>query len=395
MNRKHIRTVTKFTCAALALAAAATSAVAQPVFTPGGPSPWFFSIHTMRGDGGLLAGSNYDMSTGSQPATWTSVGGVQTYPVPSGTTSGEILALSADASIAAGYSSINGSWATMRATIWQNGVPLDVGYLPGGQRSVATGVSADGSIVVGGSDIGGWQNRAFRWTASGGMENLGTLDDRSSGAVAISGDGTKIGGNTHNGVFNTSRPFRWTASGGMQDLGLLQGGTFAVASRMSADGSAITGFADFHMVGGDREYGIFRWSESLGMEYLGSLGPPFADRTETQPNAISASGEVIVGSAFDADSGPGGFGRYAAVYWTRATGLVDLNTYLPTLGIDLGGYTLSSADAISADGTIIVGSGFAPDGSLTSWMVTGIPAPGVPVLLGIGALSASRRRRAS
>lgn len=395
MNRKHVRSITRSACAGISLAAAGTGAVAQPVFTPGGPSPWFFAIHTMRGDGGLIAGSNFDMSTGSQPAMWTPAGGVQTFPVPSGTTGGEILALSADASIAAGYTSFNGSWATMRATIWQNGVPLDLGFLPGGQRSGATGVNGDGSTVVGWSEGGGGQNRAFRWTASGGMENLGTLGDRSSGAVAISADGTKIGGNTHNGVFTTSRPFRWTAIGGMQDLGLLQGGSFASAFRMSADGSAITGFADFHEVGGSREYGIFRWSESLGMEFLGALGLPFAERTETQPNAISASGEVIVGSALDAESGPGGFGRYAAVYWTRATGLVDLNTYLPTLGLDLGGYTLRSADAISADGSIIVGSGFAPDGSFTSWMVTGIPAPGVPVLLGIGALTASRRRRAS
>jgi len=380
--------------AAIALAAAASTAVAQPAFTPV-PGPWSFYTRTMRGDGGLLAGSNWDMTSGAQPATWTPVGGVQTYPVPSGTTSGEILALNADASVAAGYSSFNGSWATMRATIWQDGVPLDLGYLPGGQQSTASGVSGDGSVVVGGSDIGGWQNRAFRWTAAGGMQSLGTIGTRQSGAVAISADATTIGGNTHESVFTTSRPFRWTASGGMQDLGLPQSGTFAMASAMSADGSAITGFADFQVVGGNREYGIFRWSESLGMEYLGSLGLPFAERTETQPNAINASGEVIVGQALDADSGPGGFGRWAAVYWSRATGLVDLNTYLPSLGLDLGGYSLSSADAISADGSIIVGSGFAPDGSFATWRVSGVPAPGSLALLGVGALMASRRRRHS
>ncbi len=379
---------------AAAVVAAATAAIAQPSFTPI-PVPWSFSAVTMRSDGGVLAGSNWDMTIGAQPATWTPGGGLHTYAVPAGTSTGEIRALNADASTAAGYSSVNGSWATTRATIWQNGVPLDLGYLPGGQSSLATGVSGDGSVVVGASDTGGWQHRAFRWTASGGMQSLGTIGTRQSGAVAISVDGTTIGGNTHDGVFNTARPFRWTASGGIQDLGLLQGGSYALASQMSADGSAITGLADIHIAGGNREYGIFRWSESDGMEFLGALGLPFAERTETEPNAISASGEVIVGQALDAESGPGGIGRFAAVYWTRATGLVDLNTYLPSLGLDLGGYSLSVANAISADGTIIVGTGFAPDGSFATWMASGVPAPGTLVLLGLGALTASRRRRHS
>jgi uncharacterized membrane protein len=45
----------------------------------------------------------------------------------------------------------------------------DLGTLPGYDRSFANAVSADGSVVVGGSG-----RRAFRWTASGGMEDLNT-----------------------------------------------------------------------------------------------------------------------------------------------------------------------------------------------------------------------------
>ncbi len=393
MIREYSPETTRTGWTAIALAAAVTPALAQPVFSPS-DVPWSFYTATMRADGGLLAGSDYDLSTGTQPAIWTPGGGVQTFPVPSATTSGEIRAVSTDGTIAAGGSSINGSWATTRATIWRNGVPVELGHLPGGVRSAGMGLSGDGTAVVGWSDNGNSQSRAFRWTEAGGMQDLGTFDDQlNSGAVAISTDGTVVAGNTHDGVFNTARPFRWTHVGGMQDLGLLQGGSFASSSAMSADGSAITGVADIHITGGQREYGIFRWSESLGMEYLGALGLPFAERTETQPNAISASGDVIVGQAFDVESGPGGFGRLAAVYWSRTTGLVDLNTYLPSLGLDLGGYTLRSADAISADGSIIVGSGLAPDGSFASWRVSGIPAPGGTVLLALASITTIRRKR--
>lgn len=378
-------------CAAAALAAA--SASAQPVLTP---VPWPFSPTSMRPDGTMLAGSNWDFVTGSQPATWSLAGGVQVYSVPAGTTSGEILGVSDNGSKAAGVSSFQGSWGTSRATIWQAGVPQTLGHLPGGVRSAALGISGDGSTVVGWSDIGNSRSRAFRWTASHCMQDLGTTGEQlNSGATSISHDGTVITGNTYrDGTAGSARPFRWTAAGGMQDLGLVAGGSFAMAQYISGDGSVIIGTA--HRYQNEvSEAGLFRWSESLGMEFLGSLGLPFAERTEMRAAGVSASGEAVVGSALDATSGPGGFGRFAAVYWTRATGLVDLNTYLPSLGLDLGGYSLSTADAISSDGSIIVGTGFAPDGSFATWMVSGVPAPGTIVMLGVGALTASRRRRLS
>ena len=47
-----------------------------------------------------------------------------------------------------------------------------LGTLPGGSLSVAYGVSADGLVVVGGVRNAAGQPRAFRWTASGGIEDL-------------------------------------------------------------------------------------------------------------------------------------------------------------------------------------------------------------------------------
>jgi uncharacterized membrane protein len=84
----------------------------------------------------------------------------------------------------------------------------DLGTL-GGNWSVAYGVSADGSVVVGLS-VG----RAFRWTAAGGMEDLNTtyaslLTPNSwlYSAYAISPDGRYIVGRGYNAATNRDEAF--------------------------------------------------------------------------------------------------------------------------------------------------------------------------------------------
>jgi probable HAF family extracellular repeat protein len=59
-----------------------------------------------------------------------------------------------------------------RCPVWHNGSP---GWALGGSRSEARGVSADGSVVVGVAYNAAGQQRAFRWTAARGMQDLGTL----------------------------------------------------------------------------------------------------------------------------------------------------------------------------------------------------------------------------
>jgi probable HAF family extracellular repeat protein len=125
--------------------------------------------------------------------------------------------------------------------------------------SRANGVSADGAVVVGWSLNAASPPRAFRWTASGGMQDLGTLPGGSSSqANGVSADGAVVVGLAHNAA-SAPRAFRWTAAGGMQDLGTLPGYDYSWANGVSADGSVVVGSSGEH---------AFRWTASGGMEDL-------------------------------------------------------------------------------------------------------------------------------
>ena len=89
----------------------------------------------------------------------------------------------------------------------------------GGDYSVASGVSADGSVVVGWADNASVQSRAFRWTPTGGMEDLNRTYARLLtngsilwGASALSPDGRYIVG------------YGWNAATGRWEAYLLDTG---------------------------------------------------------------------------------------------------------------------------------------------------------------------------
>jgi len=93
-----------------------------------------------------------------------------------------------------------------------------LGTLQGGDYSDAYGVSADGSVVGGWATNTARYRRAFRWTAAGGMQDLGTLGGSESRAWGVSADGSVVGGWATNADWQF-RAFCWTAGGGMQNLG--------------------------------------------------------------------------------------------------------------------------------------------------------------------------------
>ena len=200
----------------------------------------------------------------------------------------------------------------------------------GGNYSWAYGVSADGSVVVGASYNGSGYVRAFRWTQSGGMQDLGTLGGNSSWAYGVSADGSVVVGYAYN-VSGYVRAFRWTQSDGMQDLGTL-GGRESAAYGVSTDDAVVVGWAQ----NASYNYRAFRWTQSDGMQDLGTLGG-----NNSFAYGVSTDGAVVVGTA--SASTPPYFSH--AFRWANGV-MQDLGTL---------GFDESTAYGVSADGSVVVG----------------------------------------
>jgi probable HAF family extracellular repeat protein len=209
-------------------------------------------------------------------------------------------------------------------------------------RSIAEGVSADGSVVVGTRSGTGIPERAFRWTRGTVMEYF----PDGNTALGVSPDGAIAVGFGHSG--SGTQALRWTMDGGMLTLG--NGRAYGV----SADGSVIVG------IGTGSE--AFRWTQGSGMVGIGIL--PGFDTSLAQD--VSVDGSLVVGYSGDDWFTPG-----EAFLWDASHGMRSLRDVLVNdfdLGASLAGWTLASANDMSADGQFIVGSGTNPSGNTEAWI---------------------------
>ena len=135
----------------------------------------------------------------------------------------------------------------------------DLGTLGGNRSSTRRGVSADGSVVVGGAENAAGERHAFRWTAARGMQDLGTLGGGESEAWDVSADGSVVVGWADN-TEGDAHPFRWTTAGGMEDLNttyaslLTNGSVLYRANAISPDGRYIVGVGINAATGGWEAY---------------------------------------------------------------------------------------------------------------------------------------------
>jgi uncharacterized membrane protein len=187
--------------------------------------------------------------------------------------------------------------------------------------------SGDGKVMA--ANYGG---EIYRWTASGGFQDLGPGDPNSS-AVGISSDGSTIISG-HIGADGFASPALWK-KGTVIDLGHPANGctqldnSWGSGYGVDAHGSKAVGLA-WYCQGAEG----FKWTAHDGNK---SLGHPAGNRS-SRASAISADGKMIVGFWED-PTGP-----RRPVRWVK--GKHDLF---------LGNKTIGEASGVNSDGTNIVG----------------------------------------
>lgn len=164
----------------------------------------------------------------------------------------------------------------------------------------------------------------------------------SSKAYGVSADGSFIVGESQSA--NGLEAFQYSSSTGMVGLGYLPGGSFSSqAYGVSADGSVVVGRSRYSTSSNDGE--AYLYTDNTGMSGLGSLGT--SSNYNTLATGVSSDGTVIVGSDRT--------GADQAFRYTSTDGMMGLGS--------LSGHAFSRGNAVSSDGSTVVGYSYGYPGS--------------------------------
>ncbi len=216
--------------------------------------------------------------------------------------------------------------------------------------SEATGISSNGGRIVGwGFSIANAMEEAFYYNTSGGnlMNFSPIFTGNASKATGISADGTVIVGTVANNFFSpaTMAGFIYVVGGSSTPINATSGIpafandglSFTRLTGISGNGQVAIGFATAGLGQGDAR--AFKYNRTgAAYESLGMLGTG----TWSIPRAVNSDGSVIVGQAENSD------GNFEA--------FVHQNGTMTGLGFLQGGSS-SNATGVSADGTVVVGHG--------------------------------------
>ena len=203
----------------------------------------------------------------------------------------------------------------------------------GAAYTYVTGMSADGSVIVG---VWGPLGPAWRWTAATGVVDIGSV----SQIVAISRDGKTIVG-TAKDASGIAYAAIWQS--GQQWVTLpppanarVQDGKSTVGYNVSADGSVIVGLAYLNP---SRVEG-FRYDAKSGTVPLGTL-----TSGRSRASVVSADGNVVAGWDDLTGSGSGRGFWYGVIWWEGLERLMN-----PFNGI-------GQVEGINDSGSALVGIG--------------------------------------
>jgi probable HAF family extracellular repeat protein len=293
---------------------------------------------------------------------------------------GEAYAVSDDGSKVVGWAV--GASGVPRAFVWTAATGMQELPLPGSDAK-ATGISRDGSVIVGYFFVdaeGSWH--AFEWR-NGAFTDLGFLARGRDSKAMASCNATAVVGSTLD-ANQIQRAFRWRATTGMVNLGGIGKNPLAYAEDCSDDGNVVAGTSM------DDKGNLLatRW-DAAGPRSLGTLGG-----TSSEAHATTANGSVVVGGA--GLPFVGFTSEFSAFRWTTATARMEqLSRTLQNAGVPgpwchqipcpAGTWFLSLALGISPDANVIVGEGTDPSGFQQAWRIvvnasspTPAPSPAPP-----------------
>jgi probable HAF family extracellular repeat protein len=345
-------------------------------------------------DGSVLVGTRGSSAGGGintyELFRWSRTGGVELLGRPVNDAFAVGADVTPDGHIIGGYGDATEGFRWLPNTGFQS-----IGTIPGFAQSRAYAISADGNALAGEAyNISGPNRRRVpvRWTADGGIENLGFLPGGNvgqaptAGATDISHDGEVVVGysNSSNSGFPVRQAFRWTESGGMAGLGFLPNSLGP--ERQGSDAQLVSGDGDVVVGSSNVTLGTegFRWTQQGGMLGIGRLPGAF----DSFPTSMSAAGDVIVGTSEQ----PVG---QRAFFWDTAHGIRDLRQVLIDdygLADQVAGWQLTAVQHISGDGNLIIGGGVNPLGQFDGWVAV-IPEPSSLALAAVGLAAIALRHR--
>jgi len=208
-----------------------------------------------------------------------------------------------------------------------------------GDQTNAAGVSEDGSVVTGDmltldGEVAGRWTQATGWVSLGFLPNAGTCPSRSNG-YEISSDGGTVVGLSWDGC--DGRGFIWDGVAGMTQLEVLEDGRNR-ASVVSADGSVVAGFCQT-----SARTPCF-WD---GLTGAGTVIDPNGAGTEGEVLGMSDDGSVLLMTYYDHATPTKDF-NYDAYTWTAAGGAQIVGT-----GSIAGGWAGRAMDIADETGTIV------------------------------------------
>ena len=267
----------------------------------------FNGLPSISGDGATVLGCHIDVNGNENAAKW--LGGTswqdlgsEAGAVPCGTSLSGPYGVNQDGSLGVGL-----LWRAMvckaNAGTWDlvNGGPATV--LPTlftGPATRANAVNADGSIIVGWQDQLDGTRTAAKWVNTVPELILTPGGGLNGEAHAVSADGRTIVGERYN---LGSKAWIWRVRNGVKSIGILSGidGDFT-ALDVSDDGRVVVGF----IRKGQFSQSGFIWAHGKGANYLdvflNNRGAVVPDGwTLNVASLISADGKIIYGWGFNPD----------------------------------------------------------------------------------------------